>query len=206
MLDKGIKNVVLDFGGVLIDLDRQRCIERFERLGVPDVRGLFREDHLLDGFLQRYEKGLISDGEFRACVREKTGHEVTDDAIDEAWNSMLVDIPAYKLDFLPELRKRYRLYLLSNTNHLHWEWACRNVFGRGGRCAGDYFDRIFLSYEMKMAKPDAEIFEVVLAQTGMLPQETLFLDDSEANCRTARSLGIVVYTPKAHEDWRYLFE
>mgnify|MGYP000164048774 CR=1 FL=1 len=66
-----------------------------------------------------------------------------------------------------------------------------------------FFEHIYLSYELKMAKPDADIFQKVLDETGILPNETLFIDDSEANCRTAEALGISTYTPKAHEDWRH---
>lgn len=73
---------------------------------------------------------------------------------------------------------------------------------QGFPCGG-LFEHIYLSYEMKMAKPDADIFQKVLDETGILPNETLFIDDSEANCRTAEVLGISTYTPKAHEDWRH---
>ena len=110
------------------------------------------------------------------------------------------------LDFLPELRKRYKVCLLSNTNAIHWNYACTHDFARGGRRVEDYFDHIYLSYRMKMIKPDAEIFQAVLDDTRWVPQETLFIDDAEANCRTAQSLGIRTYTPQAHEDWRHLFQ
>ena len=70
----------------------------------------------------------------------------------------------------------------------------------------DYFDRIYLSYQMKMAKPEPEIFQAVLADAGLAPDETLFIDDAEANCRAAQALGIHTYTPQAHEDWRHLFQ
>ena len=70
----------------------------------------------------------------------------------------------------------------------------------------DYFDRIYLSYQMKMVKPDTEIFRAVLADADIRPEETLFLDDSETNCQSAQALGIHTYTPQAHEDWRHLFQ
>lgn len=204
MKSKGIKNLIIDFGGVLIDLNRQRCIENFRKLGLADVDAMLDIYHQQD-FFRNYEKGLISSAGFRDIIRGKIGKPVDDARIDEAWNSFLVGIPAFKLDLLLELRKEYVVYLLSNTNEIHWQWACRHAFPYKAFRVGDYFERIFLSFEMKMAKPDAEIFQKVLDDTGILPQETLFIDDSDANCRTAEVLGISTYTPKAHEDWGHLF-
>ncbi|MEL5893350.1 HAD family phosphatase [Bacteroides sp. GD17] len=201
---KGIKNLIIDFGGVLIDLDRQRCLDNFKKLGMPDTEVVLDIYHQQD-FFQQYEKGLITTAEFRDVIREKIGKPVTDARIDEAWNSFLVNIPTYKLDLLLNLRKDYVVYLLSNTNELHWQWSCQHAFPYKTFRVEDYFEHIFLSYEMKMAKPDAEIFRRVLDETDIVPQETLFIDDSDANCRTAETLGISTYTPEAHEDWSHLF-
>lgn len=200
----GIKNLIIDFGGVLIDLDRQRCLDNFSKLGISDVESLLDIYHQQD-FFQKYEKGLITTAEFRDVIRAKTEKPVTDAQIDDAWNSFLVNIPSYKLDLLLNLRKDYVVYLLSNTNELHWEWSCKHAFSYKAFRVEDYFEHIFLSYKMKMAKPDAGIFRKVLDETGIVPQETLFIDDSDANCRTAEALGISTYTPKAHEDWGHLF-
>ena len=205
MLDKNIKNLLIDFGGVLIDLDRRRCIEQFRRLGMPDVENMLH-DCRQEGFFLLHEKGLISNAEFRGRIRQAIGRPVDDADIDAAWNSFLDGIPAYKLDFLLKLRKHYKLFLLSNTNAIHWDYACRHDFSRDGHCVTDYFDRIFLSYRMQMAKPDAEIFRAVLKETGIRPEEALFIDDAAANCHTAQSLGLNTYTPQAHEDWRHLFQ
>lgn len=194
---------MIDFGGVLIDLDRQRCIENFKKLGLVDVESMLDIYHQQD-FFQKYEKGLITSAEFREEIRKKIGNPVSDVRIDDAWNSFLVGIPTAKLDLLLELRKSYVVYLLSNTNEIHWQWSCQYAFPHKAFRVEDYFEHIYLSYEMKMAKPDVEIFQKVLEDTGILPQETLFIDDSEANCRAAETLGISTYTPKAGENWRDL--
>lgn len=204
MRRKGIKNLIIDFGGVLIDLDRQRCIENFKRLGLPDVEVVLDIYHQQD-FFQKYEKGLITSAEFRDVIREKIGKPVTDAQIDDAWNSFLVSIPAAKLDLLLNLRKDYVVYLLSNTNEIHWQWSCQHAFPYKTFRVENYFEHIYLSYEMNMAKPDAEIFQKVLDDTGIIPAETLFIDDSAANCRAAEALGITTYTPQAGEDWSHLF-
>lgn len=204
-MEGNIKNVLIDFGGVLIDLDRRRCIEQFRQLGLHGVDGLLH-DCQQQGFFQLHEKGLITDADFRDRIRSLAGTPLDDADIDKAWNSFLGTIPVYKLDFLLELRKRYRLCLLSNTNAIHWDYACATAFRAAGHQVEDYFDRIYLSYQMKMVKPDTEIFRAVLADADIRPEETLFLDDSETNCQSAQALGIHTYTPQAHEDWRHLFQ
>lgn len=204
MRDKGIKNLIFDFGGVLIDLDRPRCLERFRELGLPNVENVLDLYHQQD-FFQQYERGLITSADFRNIIREKIGRKVADADIDAAWNSFLVGIPTYKLETLLALRKNYVVYLLSNTNEIHWLWSCQNAFPYRSFQVEDYFEHIYLSYEMKMAKPDTGIFQRVLDEEGLEAKETFFIDDSEANCRAATALGISTYTPRAGEDWRHLF-
>lgn len=205
MKDKGITNLIFDFGSVLIDLDRQRCIDNFKQLGLHDADQLLGMFHQQGVFMQ-HEKGVITSAEFRDSIREKIGKEVTDQQIDAVWNSFLLDIPSYKLDLLLRLREKYVVYLLSNTNEIHWRWSCEHVFPYRGFRVEDYFEKIYLSYEMKMMKPDAEIFEAVLSDAGIAAEQTFFIDDSEANCLAASGLGISTYTPKAREDWGHLFQ
>lgn len=205
-MEAGIKNLLIDFGGVLIDLDRPRCVAAFERLGLTHIAQVLDTCHQ-QGFFLQHERGLLDDAAFRDRIRQEIGRsDVTDADIDQAWNSFLVGIPTAKLELLLRLRGRYRTYLLSNTNDLHWQWSCRHAFAWNGHRAEDFFDDIFLSYKLKMSKPDADIFAHVLDVTGIDPRETLFIDDSEANCRTARTFGIHTYTPQAHEDWGHLFD
>lgn len=196
-----IKNLIFDFGGVLIDLDRQRCIDHFHRLGVEDVEQLLSLYQQQD-FFHRYETGEISSDEFRAVIRSKTTQTLTDAQIDEAWNSFLLTIPEYKLEALLSLRQHYMVYLLSNTNATHWQYATERAFRMKAFRVEDYFEQIFLSFEMGVVKPDAEIFKRVLAETGINPAETLFLDDSPANCRAAEALGINTHLTLPGEDWR----
>lgn len=204
MKGKGIKNLLVDFGGVLINLNRQQCIDNFRKLGLPDIEkqlGLYAQN----GLFMQHERGEISSAQFRDEIRKRIDKPVADAQIDAAWNSFLMDIPTYKLDLLLKLREKYVVYLLSNTNDIHWDWACENVFPYRGFRVEDYFEKIYLSYKMKMAKPDAEIFRAVLEDANIEPNETFFIDDSPANCETARLLGISTYTPQLGEDWSPLF-
>ena len=204
MLDAKIKNLLVDFGGVLIDLDRSRCIDSFAQLGCRDIDRLLGICHQ-EGFFSRHEQGLISSEEFRNGIRGMTSLPLTDAQIDAAWNSFLVGIPSYRLECLLRLRRRYKVFLLSNTNEIHWQWACSNAFPWQAYRVDDYFDKIYLSFELKLVKPDPEIFKTVLADARIRPEETFFIDDSDKNCQVAQSLGISTYTPAAGEDWRHLF-
>lgn len=205
MKSKGIKNLLIDLGGVLINLDRQRCIENFQKLGLRNVEDLL-DFSSPNGLLMQQEKGLITPAEFRNGVREMIGKTVSDKQIDAAWNSFLVDIPTHKLDLLLKLREKYVVYLLSNTNDIHWKWACKHLFPYRTFKVEDYFEKTYLSYEMHLAKPEPEIFQTILADAGIAPTQTLFIDDSETNCKTAQELGIATYTAKAGEDWSHLFK
>ena len=155
---EGIKNLIIDFGGVIINLTRNRCVEAFESFGVPDVRDCILNSK--DLFMQ-IEMGTITSAEFRDGIRHLTQQRLTDEQIDAAWIAMLDDIPAYKLDLLMDLRSRYNTMLLSNTNEIHWQWAEKNSFAYKGHHAEDFFGKIYLSYELNMVKPNAE-------ETGIL--------------------------------------
>ena len=199
-----VRNLLIDFGGVLIDLDRQRCIDRFAALGCADL-GRRLDAYHQEGFFRLFEEGKVTPEAFRNEVRRMTGKAVADEEIDGAWNSFLVGIPAGKLELLLRLRSRYRVFLLSNTNDIHWRWSVEHAFPLRTYRVEDYFEKTYLSFEMKMVKPGREIFEAVLADAGIDPQETFFIDDSVQNCQTAQQLGIRTYTPKACEDWSHLF-
>ena len=195
-----IKNIIFDWGGVLIHLDKRRCTEAFRQLGVEV------SDELTNPYGQRadlmdFERGLMTVAEFHDTVRRVYGSQLTDEQIDYAWNALLAGIPTYKLDTLLELKKHYRLFLLSNTNAVHWEEG-RKQFDYRGHKAEDFFDQIFLSNEIHELKPSPEAFRRVAEMAGIKPEETLFVDDLEASCKSAEALGFHTYCPVANTDWR----
>ncbi|KAA6351996.1 HAD family phosphatase [termite gut metagenome] len=205
MKNNGIKNLLIDFGGVLINLERQTCLNNFKNIGIEDIE-CFIDPYRQQGAFMQLEKGLITPSEFRNELRQLAKKPVTDEQIDAAWNSFLADIPTEKLNLLLQLREKYKVYLVSNTNLIHWEWACRNVFPYTYFRMENYFEKLYLSFEMHLAKPEIEIFRKIIEETAIIPQETLFIDDAEANCKTAQSLGINTYLAKAKENWGHLFE
>jgi glucose-1-phosphatase len=203
-MESNIKNLVFDFGGVLVDLDKERCVNHFKTLGAADIEQLLGV-YTKTGFFQDYEKGNISDDNFRKQLRSHVKSNVSDAALDEAWNSFLVGIPSNKLECLLQLRRKYNVFLLSNTNFIHWDYSCNNMFTYNGYKVDDFFDKIFLSFKMHEAKPDISIFKTVLSETNINPEETLFLDDSQDNCNTATTLGIHTKLIKPKENWTTLF-
>lgn len=195
----------MDFGGVLVDLDRSRCIDSFKSIGADCIEEMLNP-YYQRGLLMKLENGDITIDEFHAELRMVAGKDFTDSQIDDAWNSFLVTVPSYKLDLLLKLRESYSVFLLSNTNEIHWEMSCERFFSYKNLGVKDFFEKIFLSYQLHQLKPSKEIFETVLMETGIRPEETFFIDDSVANCKMAESLGIHTYAPKDQEDWRHIFK
>ena len=202
---KNITTLIFDFGGVLIDLDINQCILNFNRLGLENVEQ-YLNNFAQSGFFMQLEKGQISAVEFRNEIRKLTPNELTDAQIDEAWCSFLLEVPEEKLEMLIELRKKFRVLLLSNTNIIHFPNSEKLLFTNKGRQLSEYFDRCYLSYEMKMAKPDLQIFKNILASENVQPNECLFLDDGLKNTLQAQKLGIQTYLVNEHEDLSFLLQ
>ena len=204
-MDKNIRNVVFDLGGVLINLDFENCLNAFRKAGFQDIEKQVCQ-YEREGVFGQFERGEITPEEFRAAIREKTGETLSDRKIDDMWNLMLLGIPREKLDLLLELRERYMVYLLSNTNRIHWDYACEQMFNYRGFRVNDFFEDTFLSFEMHLAKPDTEIYKQMMKDANILPEETLFIDDSEENCRAASALDIKTHQYHIGENLRELFE
>ncbi len=187
------KNIIFDLGGVIIDLDVEKTKEAFASLSqksVSEVHLLFENSPV---FLQ-YEKGLLNDREFRISVRNLLQIKASDLEIDVAWNAMLGEIPSSRIRLLESLREDYQLYLLSNTNNIHL--ICFNEIVKstcGSSSLDPYFDKAYYSHLVKMRKPDAEIYALVLEENNLPAHETLFLDDNVSNLEGAAQLGIQTF-------------
>lgn len=197
-----IKNIVFDLGGVIVELDANEPIRRFKKIGVEDAEELL-DPYEQKGIFLELENGKISVDEFCDKLRAHTGKELSFEEITWAWLGFIVDVPVYKLDYLLQLHKKYKVYLLSNTNPIMQEqWARTTKFSEAGHPINDYFDKMYTSYEVGITKPDPGIFEYMLTDSRMNPSETLFVDDGAKNIEIGKSLGMYVYQPKNGEDWR----
>lgn len=183
-----IKNLLFDLGGVIMQIDRSRCEAAFRSLGFEDV-GDYLGDYGQKGAFAALEAGKISAGEFRDAVRRHIAREVSDAEIDAAFEAFLIGIPVERLHELEELRKHYKIYLLSNTNPIMWNGFIAESFREDGKDISRYFDGMVTSFEARCMKPSPEIFAYCSEKLGIEPGETLFFDDSEANCEAARRCG-----------------
>ena len=204
-----IKNIIFDLGGVLLDIDLLYCMQQIEALGI-DLKALehdgsptplgtqgavLGEGIVANGVMHLYQTGDITTEAFLEGVRHHSRPGTTRQQVLEAWNTCCIDIPQYRLDKVMELRQQgYRTFMLSNTNDAHWQDILARCFG-GMTNAERYFDRVFLSQEMHMAKPNADIFLTVLKEIDAKAEECLFIDDSTANVEAASALGF--HTMKA---------
>lgn len=199
-----IKNLLFDLGGVIMDLDRDRCVRAFERLGMKDADDFLGVYGQKGAFLA-LESGKIDADEFHRQVRPMIDRpEVSDEEIDNAFNEFLVGIPVARLEALRALRKDYKIYLLSNTNPIMINSRIAEEFRKEGFEMADYFDGIFTSYEAGCCKPGKEIFDYTEREGHIKPDETLFFDDSQANVDAARSYGFNAVLVKPGDEFKNL--
>lgn len=204
---KNIKNIILDYGNVIFDLDFQRAHKSFEEIGIKDVNRFFShkvQSSLFDDF----DKGKISTDDFRNTIRAVTGQkDLTDEQIDHAWNSLLIGVPKGRHELLMQLKNRYRTFLLSNNNELHYDWIMqylKNEYQLDGNKI--FFEKDYYSHLLGMRKPDEEIFDFVISTNGLKPNETLFVDDSPQHLETADRMGIQTILATQHNTFEKIVQ
>lgn len=201
---EGIKNILFDMGGVLIDLDRMQAVKAFEALGFADIND-YLGDYGQKGAFLELEDGKISETEFYNLIRKHIPN-ASDEEIANAFMQFLQGLPLYKLQMLRRLKEKgYRMMLLSNTNPLMFPRICDTYFRQEGLTVDDYFDDIYLSYELEAIKPDPKIFRKVLERSGVNAEETLFIDDSQANLDASRIFGFETYLAPQNQDFSAIF-
>jgi HAD superfamily hydrolase (TIGR01509 family) len=186
------KNIIFDLGGVILNLSIPSTLKAFAEVSGKPVEDII--PHITSKEFLDYEKGLLSDGEFRDKLRMKLEKNVTDEILDQCWNAMLGDIPQERIQLLERLYNTHRTFLLSNTNEIHLKrFSEITRISTGKESLDPYFHKAYYSHRMKMRKPDAEIFEHVLKENDLDPNETLFLDDNLSNLEGARLTGIKTF-------------
>lgn len=195
-----VKNIIFDLGGVILDIDYARPVEAFRKLGAERFEEVFSQDAQA-GFMSKFERGEIKPAEFRRKVKSYLPEGVTDDEIDEAWNSILGQLPSQRIVLLKMLdRMGYRMFLLSNTNSIHIKAFTHYLDETYGKhLFKDLFEKIYYSSKIGMRKPSKKIFEHVLKENGLVPEETLFIDDSAQHIEAAKKLGVHTHHLKEPE-------
>ena len=204
LTEKNTDTIIFDLGGVLLNLDFKRSIDSFINLGFTDVekemsRLLYAHpagNNL--SLFHKYEKGLIGSDEFRDSLRKLAGKSITDNDLDRAWTAMLLDLHEKNVELLRSVKGSYRIFLLSNTNAIHIETLHRrNDNGVRYQSVVELFEKVYYSHEVNMRKPDREIFDHVVNDSGLNAENALFIDDSAHNIEAARSAGMQAYHHKA---------
>ncbi len=183
-----IKNLLFDLGGVILDIDRMKAVEALREAGMRNPEELLG-DYGQQGPFLALERGEITPAQFRDELRAYFDRPVDDETIDEAFCQFLRGIPPHRLRALEQLHRRFRIYLLSNTNALMWDRYILPEFTKLGKDIHYYFDGLIASFEVKAYKPEPAIFRAAEQLLGIEPEETLFFDDSQANVEAARRLG-----------------
>jgi len=200
-----IKNIIFDFGGVILDIDPQLTFNEFVNLGFKDTEKLLSPE-FMEEIAAKFERGILTPEVFRNKLRQFLQIEATDQQLDDAWNALLFDIPAERVEVIKKARKNYSIFLLSNSNEIHYELFVRDLQLRFGyREFDDLFHKAYFSFDLHLSKPNPEIYEFVINQHELNPAETLFIDDREDNIETAQMLGFKTYLLQKPERVRDLF-
>lgn len=181
-----INTIIFDFGDIFINLDKQAPIDALKKLGLKE----WNED--LNQLNIQFEKGQISREDFLLGFQKQMPNASLDEILD-AWNAVLLDFPLYRLEFLQKLSKKYRLFLLSNTDSIHIDTFEKE---NGTSFYSDFyqcFEKVYFSFEMGMRKPDAEIYTFLIGQHDLSAKNTLFVDDKKENTDAALELGLHVW-------------
>lgn len=186
---ENIKNIILDLGGVIINLNQQLTYDAFKRLFPHKYEEILIElDY--NNYLEKFETAEISKKEFISFF-QKFDASILENEIEKGWNSMLLDIPKNRIQLMESLAKKYNVYLLSNTNEIHYQFIDEYVAEKyNGFRFRSLFKHTYLSHEIKLRKPNTAIFKYVLSDAKLLPEETLFIDDTLEHINAAKQLGI----------------
>jgi len=204
---KNIKNIIFDYGNVIFSIDFSLAQQAFSNLGITNADNFFghlQQDAIFDAF----DRGEITAAQFRDRIREIADNPVlTDNQIDAAWNSMLLGIAAGNHELLLSLKDKYRTFLMSNINDIHYTHIMnylRREFNFNGN--DHLFERVYYSHLVGKRKPDAAFFQQLLDENKLDPAETLFIDDSPQHLESAKTLGIQTYLMKAPDTLQQFFK
>lgn len=200
-----IKNIIFDFGGVIYDIDHEKTKNAFVNLGISNFDELYGHT-IQTGLFEDFEIGLISPSEFRESIRKHIPNSTSDEEIDIAWNALLTGFKFERFDMLEKTRQHYRLFLLSNTNQIHYQQFIAELKQQNRYdLFNQLFEKLYFSHQIGIRKPDAKIFNYVLSDNQIIPEETVFIDDYDLNISAAKNIGLKGVSLKPNQDVCDLF-
>ena len=196
-----IRCILFDLGGVVITIDQDQAVKRFKEIGLKDAEKRL-DPYTQSGIFGDLEAGTISAEQFRVELSKLVGRELTFQECRYAWTGYCKEVPQRNLETLLKLREQgYRIVLLSNTNPYMMDWALSNDFDGDGHSLKYYFDELYMSFQVKLMKPNDLFYRHVLRKEKLFPQECLFVDDGPRNVAAASQMGIQTFCPKNGADW-----
>jgi len=187
---KNIKNIIFDLGGVILPIDISRTTDTFRKLGIGNIDKLFAHGHA-DSFFKDYEEGKLDDQQFIDQIKKMIKNPVEDKVVIKAWNALLMDFPAERINFLNTLKLKYRIFLFSNTNGIHHKAFLKKYqLISDNENFDNLFEKAWYSHLIKMRKPDVRAFEFVINEGKIDAGETLFIDDALTNVEGAIQAGL----------------
>ena len=189
-MNKAIKNIIFDLGGVFLNIDFGLTNKAFIDLGVLQFNEMFTQ-HFSNPLFELLETGKISEEEFYEAFRQESKMHLTNEQIKFAWNALLLDFPPERIDWLEKIGKKYRIFLFSNTNQIHYDQFIADFTKQyPGKNFDAFFQKAYYSQHLGLRKPYPESFQAILDEQGLLPEETLFIDDTIKNVEAAKELGL----------------
>ncbi len=201
-----IKNIIFDLGGVILDIDESIVYKELEKMGIKTSELTHNKEFM--EIMSKFDIGVYTAPTFRKKMKALLGQEkMTDQKFDSIWNAMLLDIPRERIEAIEQVKKHYKIFLMSNTNVIHYDLYVRDLQLRFGYNEFDeLFNKSYFSFAEHLEKPDPRFFELILDHEHLLPEETLFIDDTATNIKAAKTLGINTYHISRDELVRNLFE
>jgi FMN phosphatase YigB (HAD superfamily) len=186
-----IKNIIFDYGNVIFEINFKKVQDALSQLGIPNIDTFFGHKGQ-NAIFSELESGASSPAQFRDEIRKAASNQaLTDDEIDQAWNSILIGVPPNVHEVLASVKKHYRTFLLSNTNEIHYNYILKYLKQEFNIPNNDHlFEKAYYSQLMSKRKPNVEIFEQVINENNLVPEETLFIDDSPQHLEGAKKVGL----------------
>ena len=185
---KKCKAIIFDLGAVILNINYQNTIDEFTKLGVNNA-ATFYSKKVQTNLFNQIETGMISSNEFLKALQKETKN-ANINQVEKAWNAMLLDLPEERIQLIEKLKNNYSIYLLSNTNAIHIDAIKKQLGNRKWLAFCKLFDRMYLSHELGLRKPNVKIFEYILKEQKLKAEEVFFIDDSPQHIAGAKKIGI----------------
>ncbi|MGY8931554.1 MAG: HAD family hydrolase [Flavobacteriales bacterium] len=188
---KNIKHIIFDLGNVILNIEYQKTINEFNKIGIQDA-SVFYSQSIQQEIFNLLEIGKISEYDFLIKVNKlcpKASHK----KILKAWNALILDLPQKRLSLINKLKSNFSIYLLSNTNVIHINEIIKKIGVKKYNKFYSLFNKVYYSHEIGLRKPNPEAFNIILKENNLNVSEVLFIDDSIQHIQSAKKLGIKTY-------------